>query len=173
MTWVAFTPVLQVRRLGERTCVIWRDKARIRTESFFIPNMLESSVLCLAFLLFAKEENWKQLQHLWVEEKLNKVVSGIQGRLHLHQLEGMCRNEEKMPEMYQVRKAGTGCVRLGSSGVCGLHTLAAGKRKVLVTHPWGEEPGTWGKGWWQGGADFNLAYFVLFASFYNEHGFLL
>lgn len=88
--------------------------------------MLESSVLCLAFLLFAKEENWKQLQHLWVGEKLNKVVSGIQGRLRLRQLDGVCGNEEKMSEMYQVRKAGTGPA----------HTC--GRREESARHtPWG------------------------------------
>ena len=147
--------------------------------------MLRSSILCLAFLLFAKEENWKQLQHLWVEEKLNKVVSGVQGRLHFHQLEGMGRNEKKTSKIYQVRRAGTGYVRLGSSYVWALSTVAP-----LMYGPWaqlrrergkclshtlgGEEPDTWERaGWWQGGAGFNLAYFVLFASFYNEHGFLL
>ena len=173
MTWVSFTPVLQTGRLGERTCVMWRDKAKIRTESFFKPNMLESSVLCLAFLSFAKEENWKQLQHLWVGEKLNKVVPGIQGRLHLRagwcvwkwrenvrdgsgekSRRGVCR--DSAPRVH------VACTRLRQERAkCSAHALG------------GEGPGTWGKGWWQGGAGFNLAYFVLFASFYNEHGFLL
>ena len=66
-----------------------------------------------------------------------KVVSGVRGRLHFHELEGMGRNEKKMSEIYQVRRAGTGYVRLGSSCVCAPRTLATGERKVLVTHPRG------------------------------------
>lgn len=113
-------------------------QSRNRNWVFFTPNMLGSSSLCLAFLLFAKEENWEQRQHLWAEEKANKAVSGVRGRLHLHQREGMGRDEKKMSEIHQVRRAGTGCVRLGSScthlrqerGKCLSHTLG------------GEEPDT-------------------------------
>ena len=59
----------------------------------------------------------------------------------------MGRNEKKMSEIHQVRRAGTGNVRLGSSYVRALSTLASGERKVLVTHPRGRGARHVRKGW--------------------------
>lgn len=59
----------------------------------------------------------------------------------------MGRNEKKTSKIYQVRRAGTGYVRLGSSYIWALSTVATGERKVLVTHPRGRGARHVRKGW--------------------------
>lgn len=152
-----------------KECVTWLVTKLESELSLLHQICLEAVSFVLLSFCLQKEESWKQLQHLWVEWKVKQrgFWSTRAGFIFIS-LKVWVEMKRKTSEIYQVRRAGPGCVRLGSSCT----HLRQERVWVLCHTPRGEEPDTAGLVAGEG-RDSNLAYFVLFASFYNEHGFIL